>query len=319
MTSSMLTVSAVQSASPTHTGAAEGRVPHPTPTDGSRLDNFDKALDRTTKVLSSPEPGVWHVGIPDRRDVARVELDANWLTISVALRALRKPVSHKSIGAMLRQNARLRGCTRIVGQQLGQHRQLVADIPSDVLDQAGEDDIDAILASAFRCLGSALDGTADALALDTPETTPVALLEEALDQGGWPTLSTDGGGIEVPLEVPGDYAAARVEQDCGLTRLHLPVVEQELRSASRDSRHAVTLLLWLTASRVRMVKPLRRRQRLALDVALHPMSASAIALSHGCAALSIALQQFLGEARMLMADERLAQAYLSNLGLTEAT
>jgi hypothetical protein len=270
------------------------------------------------KVRTSSEPGVWHVGIPGLRYVARVELDDDWLTISVPLRSLRKAVSHESIGTMLRHNDRLHGCPRIVGEQLRLQRHLVADIPAAVLDQASGADIDSFLAATFHCLGSALGGTAGTPEFDTPEPTPAGSFEDTLGQAGWSTLFADEGGIEVPLEVPGDYAAARIEQDCGSARLHLPVLEHELATASVDARRAVTLLLWLTASRVRMVKPLRRRQLLALDVALHPMPASAIALGHACAALSTALQQFIGEARMLISDERLAQTYLSNLGFLEA-
>jgi hypothetical protein len=68
-----------------------------------------------------------------------------------------------------------------------------------------------------------------------------------------------------------------------------------------------------------MVKPARSRRTLALEVSLPPGHCNTIGLGHACAALSVALQQFAAEAALLVADENLAQTYLSNLGFSTST
>ena len=80
----------------------------------------------------------------------------------------------------------------------------------------------------------------------------------------------------------------------------------------------ITVLLWLMASHVRMVKATRSRRALALEVSILPPHTGAAALAHGCAALSAALQQLATEAKLLAAHDRLAKIYLLNLGLSTA-
>ena len=119
--------------------------------------------------------------------------------------------------------------------------------------------------------------------------------------------------FEIPLEVPGNYLVANVGHDSSSTRLSVPILAAELATAPHKCRHAVTVLLWLTSSRIRMVKAIRSRHALALEVSLSAAQVNAIALAHACAALSAALQQCAAEAGLLIADEELAQIYLSNL------
>ena len=67
-----------------------------------------------------------------------------------------------------------------------------------------------------------------------------------------------------------------------------------------------------------MVRPVRYRRMLSLEVRLSERCLSASGLKHGFAALSIAAQQLIAEARLLIDDERLAKVYLSNLGFKAA-
>jgi hypothetical protein len=274
-------------------------------------------LRRITTVLAEPSHGHWQFRMPGVRRAARVELSAEWLSISLSLRVLSKPMDCKLIGTMLSRNARIEGSPRIIGRRL--RRQLVADIPVELLSWESESELETLVAATIASVGAALDASVQHPPVSPQAQLPREQLAAMFDEAEWPTRADEGDGLDVPLEVPGTYLAASVRHDGSSTRLSVPILVNELASAPYKCRSAVTVLLWLVASRVRMVKPTRSRRALGLEVSLPPGPVKAEALAHGCAALSAALQAFVTEAGLLAADECLAQTYLSNLGFQTPT
>jgi hypothetical protein len=145
-----------------------------------------------------------------------------------------------------------------------------------------------------------------------------AQLESIFEESDWPLRKVDDFNIEVPLEIPGSYYAADLSQDNIGLRLNVPIFTNEYATASSASRSAISVLLWAITSRVRMVKPVLCGKRLGLEVSLPSGLVMAASVAHGCAALAFTLQQFVNEAELLIADEHLAQLYLSNLGFQKA-
>ena len=280
---------------------------------------LDASIRRISTVFSAPSHQHWAIRTPGMRRIANVGLSAEWLSISLSLRLLSMPISIKIIGSMLSRNAGVNGCSRIIGQRRQGRRQLVTDIPVDSLPWDSAAELDALVDSTIADLNSVL-------ATDTRKTKPLPQAEAArgqvaasLDEAGWPALPGESGHLEVPLEVPGGYFVACVTHDGTSARLAVPILGSELAAAPQACRNAMTVLLWLTASRIRMVKPVRSRRTLALQVSLPPGHCNTVGLGHACAALSVALQQFAAEAALLVTDEGLAQTYLSNLGFSTST
>jgi hypothetical protein len=248
------------------------------------------------------------------RRIANVDLSAGWLSIGVSLRLLSMPISLNIIGSMLSRNARIDGSSRIVGQRRQGGRQIVADIPVDLLPWDEEAELDLLLGSTVARLNAALCPNVQHTESLSQAGLPREQIEAAFNEAGWPAQPGEDERLEIPLEVPGSYFVASVDHDSASTRLSVPILAGELAAASLNCRSAVTVLLWLTASRIRMVKATRSRRALALEASLPPGQCNAIGLAHACAALSVALQQFVREAALLVADEELAPIYLSNLG-----
>lgn len=282
---------------------------------GGPVGAIDTALRRAATVQADPCNGHWQFVLPATRRRASVWLDRDWLTFTVALPG-RGPMDLKRIGALLRRNARMAGCLRVVGTRLEPFRHLVCEIPTDLLPFDCDTDIDRLIAAVFEDLRVHLGDRRGALD-SPPQTAPTAdEISAMLEEAGWPARGGDG--VEIPLDVAGDYVAAAFDADAGPPRLVMPLLEHEMRSATRSGRQAVTVLMWLAASGVRMVRARRVRRSLSLEACLPPVPVSAAGLAHGCAALSVAAQRMLAESRLLLADERLATTYLTQLGLAES-
>ena len=278
----------------------------------------DTVLQRAVDVHEQTSCGQWLVCVPQTHKKAKIELQADWLTFDVTLPALRKELDYERIGAMLQRNASIKGCPRIVGDRLGRRRHLAAEIPLDLLPWDSEADIEALITTTIDAVAANFRKNLCAPDTSTPSPPTSAELAGLLEEAGWPSVSGDSDSIEVLLHLPGDFVAASVQHNDGLTRLSVAVLPKEFGSAQHDCRRAVTVLLWLTASRIRMVRPVRYRRMLSLEVRLSERCLSASGLKHGFAALSIAAQQLIAEARLLIDDERLAKVYLSNLGFKAA-
>ena len=275
---------------------------------------LDAAIRRISTVFSAASHEHWSIRMPGMRRIANVDQSAGWLSIGVSLRLLSLPVSLNIIGSMLSRNARIDGSSRIIGQRRQGGRQLVADIPADMLPWDDEAELDLLLGSTIAGLYAALSPHTQRSESPSQAGLPREQVEASFGEAGWPAQPGEGERLEVPLDVPGSYFVAKVSHDSASTRLSVPILAGELAAASINCRSAVTILLWLTASRIRMVKATRSRRALALEASLPPGQCNAIGLAHTCAALSVALQHCAAAAALLVADEALAQLYLSNLG-----
>ncbi len=290
----------------------------PSPAGGGSLEQLGAVLRRITTVLAEPSYGQWDIRMPEMRRIARVELSAEWLRMSLPLRALTRSPDAELIGGMLDRNARIFSSPRIIGPGLQRQRQIVIDVAIDLFPWDSEAALETFTAGVIESIGAAVDAISRPSATPPPAELPREELVRAFDEAGWPVQSSKAERLEVPLEVPDTYLAARISHDSRSTRLTVPMLVDELAAAPRECRYAVIVLLWLMVSRVRMVKATRSRRALALEVSLLPGHTGAAALAHGCAALSATLQQLSTEAKLLAADDRLAQIYLANLGLNTA-
>ena len=293
--------------------SAEARCQRQPSVGGGHGESLDASIRRISTVFSAPSNEHWAIRTPGMRRVANVDLSAEWLSINLSLRLLRLPISLKIIGSTLSRNAGLNGCCRIIGQRQQGRRQVVADIPVDLLPWDCETDLDALIGSTIADLNAALSTNAQHSESLSQAGLPREQIETLFNEAGWPAQPGEGENLEVPLEVPGSYLVANVSHDSNSTRLRVPILAGKLAAAPHECRDAVTVLLWLTSSRIRMVKATRSRRALALDVSLPAVQVNAIGLAHACAALSAALQQFVAEAGLLIADEDLARIYLSTL------
>ena len=285
-----------------------------TSVDGGHCGTLDAALRRVSTVISQSSHGQWAIRTPATRRIANIELSAEWLSASLSLRQLSRPISLKIIGETLCRNARINGSERIVGQCRPGGRQIVVDIPVELVPWDSDENLDTLLGRAIAGLDDTVSKTRAGGAPPVQVATPREQIEACFEEAGWPVQAGEGDSLEVPLEVPGSYFVGSVNHDSDLTRLRVPILPAEYGAASLDCRDAVSVLLWLTAGRIRMVRPLRSRRSLALEATLLPGHSNAIGLAHACAALSVVLQRSAAEAALLLADEALARIYLSNLG-----
>ena len=294
--------------------SAGARRHRTSPAGTGHSESLDASIRRISTVFSAPSHEHWAIRTPGMRRIANVELAAEWLSISLSLRLLSMPISLKIIGSMLSRNARIDGRSRIIGQRQQGRRQIVADIPVDMVPWDCETDLDTLVDGTIAGLRAALSPNVEHTESLSQAGLPHEKIEAVCDEAGWPAQPGEAEQLEVPLEVPGSYIAAGICQDSTATRFRVPVLANEVAAASNDCRSAVTVLLWLTSSRIRMVKATRSRRALAVEVSLPAAQVNAIGLAHACAALSVALQQFAAEAALLVADEKLARTYLSILG-----
>jgi len=281
---------------------------------GGRYGILATALERVSTVQSASADGHWVIRTSGLRRSASVDLSALWLSISLPLRRQSGPLSLGIIGSMLSRNGRVAASVRIVGQRRQGGREVVADIPADLLLWDDESEFRRVLGSTIAGLDTALATNPQCCDSPSPTGSPREQVEANFDEAGWPSQPGEGDRLEVPLDVPGNYFVANVEHGGPSASLTVPILAAELGAAPAVCRNAVAVLLWLTASRVRMVKPTRSRRALALEVSLLPGHCKPIGFAHACAALSVALQQCAAEAALLVADEDLARLYLSNLG-----
>lgn len=271
------------------------------------------ALDRAATIVSQPENAHWLLRVRRLRRTVSVRFASEWVEVSVPLNVLRKPMNFDHVSAMLRNNRRVRGCPRFVGDRLGRRRRLLAEIPADTMLWDSQDGIDAMISAMLKAVVDAMDGTSPAPAMSTTLPYPEGDIEARLEQAGWPPLETDDAALAVPLDVSGEYIVANLRHDGRSTRLQVPILESQLPSAPDDCRRAVAVLIWLIASRMRLVKPMRHGRYLTIDAAPPPGDVTPAALGHCCAALSTALESIIAEARLLVEDKRLARAYLKKL------
>jgi len=275
---------------------------------------LDAAIRSISTGYARPSHLQWAIRAAGMRRNVNVELSDRWLSVSLSLRLLRSPTSLKIIGTMLRRNARMDGCCRIIGPCRQDRRQIVTDMAVDLLPWDSEAELGLLLSRAITGLNAALSTSRRHSKLPAPAAPPRGQAEACFVDAGWPSQPGAGECLEVPLEVPGNYFVANVDYDGASTRLCVPILPGEYGVASAASRSAVSVLLWMTASSIRMVKPVRSRRAPGLEVSLLPQHCNATGLGHACATLSVALQHCAAEAALLVADERLAQVYLSNLG-----
>jgi hypothetical protein len=274
---------------------------------------LDASVRRLAIELSAPSHAHWIIRAPGMRRKVIVDLSAEWLSISVPLRLLSMPINLKIIGSMLSRNALIDGSSRIIGNRLQGRRQIVADIPTDIVPWDCEADLDALVEGTIADLYAVLNQEMQHIDPPSQAGLPREQIEAIFDAAGWPAQPGEGDELEIPLEVHGNYLAANVCQDSSSTQLTVPILAGQLAAAPYMCRQAVTVLLWLTSSRIRMVRATRSRQALALEVSLLSAQVDAVALAHACTALSAALQQFVAEAGLLIADEDLARIYLGKL------
>lgn len=304
------------------------------------------ALERAAANVRAQSHDEWRFRLPGTRRSGHARLSTRWLSLRHDLRASQSSRSADAIAdAALRRNASIRGIARLVGP--GPRHALTIDLPADVLPWDSTSGIEQIVSEALDDLraaaGARVAASRSRSALDAPtapalqdsssacrETaSPVASLHapssdsppnEALpqeslaalfEQASWPARSSEGEALDVPLDVPGHYVTASVGCTARAVRLRVPLLTGELASASAPSRAAVGLLIWRAASRIRLVKAARFAAGPTLEAALPRSLAEPAALVHACAALSLALGQLIGEAKALIADERLASLYLS--------
>ncbi len=287
----------------------------------NRLDSLggghSQVLDASVRRLSiercAPSHARWTVRAPGMRRRVSVYLSAKWLCIGVPMRLLSTPINLKIIGSMLGRNARIDGSCRIIGNRQQGRRQIVADIPTDIVPWDCEADLDALIEATIAGLNAVLEQNLQHPNPPSQPELPREQIEAVFDLAGWPAQPGEGDNLEIPLEVPGNYLAAIVYQDSSSIRLAVPILAGQLAAAPHLCRQSVTVLLWLTSSHMRMVRATRSRRALALEVSLPSAQVDAVALAHVCAALSAALQQFVAEAGLLIADQHLARIYLANL------
>ena len=277
---------------------------------------LDASIRRIGTDVSAKSFGRWTIRGPGMSRVASVELTADWLSIGISMRVLPLPVTVKAIGSMLNRNARMDGCCRFAGQREPGRRQIVTDIPADIVPWDSDDDLDTLIAGTIADLNAALDPHAQRCNPESQAGLNREQLEMMFDEAGWPARAGEDDSLSVPLDVPGVYCVASVEADSAAIHLRVSVLPVELASAPRVCSEAVAVLLWLTSSRMRMIRATRLRRAMTLDVSISSAQADASALAHACAALSAALRACSIEAALIVADERLANTYLMKLGFS---
>ncbi len=308
-------VPASQVPRPSVTRSAAAQRSHSQAAAGGRSGMLDEALRRVSTMVSASSYEHWRIRTPGTRRIANIDLSSEWLSVSLPLRQLSSPISPRIIDSLMRRNARIDGNARIVGQRRPGRRQIVVDMPVELLPWEDAAGLDTILGLAISGLDAAVGPNPLCGTSPAQVGTPRERIEASFEEAGWPAQPGEGDGLEVPLEVPGSYFSAGVTHDYDATRLSVPILPNEYHAAAPECRGAVSVLIWLTASRIRMIKPVRSRRVLALEAALMPAHSNASGLAHGCAALSVALQRCAAEAALLLADEALARFYLSNFGL----
>ncbi len=262
---------------------------------------------------------LWQFRIPGSKRNSRLRLTSRWFSLSLPLRAFPRAIDCKLIDNTFKHNARFNGSPRIIGSPAGRERQLVIEIPADLLPYDCVPEVEELIAAEVASLGDPRGKNHSQAEKSSREPRlSCAQLESIFEESDWPVRNVDDFNIEVPLEIPGSYYAADLSQDNIGLRLNVPIFTNEYATASSASRSAISVLLWAITSRVRMVKPVLCGKRLGLEVALPSGLIMAASVAHGCAALACTLQQFVREAELLIADDHLAQLYLSNLGFQKA-
>jgi hypothetical protein len=274
------------------------------------------ALERASSRTTRRSRAEWRFRLPGTHRIARAELSTRWLSLGVMLHATREPMDAQRVAAVMRRNARVEGLARIVGH--APRRELVIDLPTEDLPWHDEPRLDGIVAAALEDLRGGLDRRFEPLDASESDTLPRETLERLLEQAGWPAQSGGDETIEVALELPGHYAAAQLTTTHRVIRLSASLLAAEHAVAPGSCRAATRVLVWLAASGLRMVKPTASRRRVALEAALPTALAAPAALGHACGALSAALRQVIAEARLLLADEHLADTYLAMTGFSKA-
>jgi len=261
----------------------------------------------------------WQFRIPGTRLTSRLCLSSGWCSFSQPLRTVTGTIDRKLIENSLKQNARLNGSLRIIPSPAGRERQFVIEIAQDLLPLDCIPELEKLIANQIVSLGEVRGKNRPRATESLREPRlPHTQLESIFEESGWPLQKIDDCNIEVPLEIPGSYYAASISQSHSGLHLSVPILQNAFSSASAASRSAVCALLWSTASRVRMVKPVLARKRLGIEVSLPYELVMAASVAHGCAALAVTLQNFTNEAELLLANEQLAQLYLSFINFQEA-
>ncbi len=280
---------------------------------GGNGELLDASIRRISTVFSEPSGKHWAIRTPGMRHIAGVDLSAEWLSVTMSLRLITAPMSVKMVASALTRNAGIEGISRIVRQREPGRRQIIADIPVETVPWDSESDLDELLCETIAGLNVAYSPPLQYA--DSPARSGLSheQLVAMFDEAGWPVQQGECERLEIPLDVPGNYFLATVDQDSRSTGLSVPILAAELGNASKQCREAVAVLLWLTSSRIRMVKATQMRRCLAFEASLPPAQVSASGLAHACGALSSALRQVAKEAELLIADVELARTYLSIL------
>jgi hypothetical protein len=257
----------------------------------------------------------WQFRIPGTRCNGRLCLSSGWCSFSLPLQAVPGAIDSELIESSFKQNVRLNGSSRIILSPTWRERQLVIEIAEDLLPFDYISELERLIATQIASLGGARSRKhSQAIGSLRKSQMSHPQLESIFEESSWPLRKIDDCTIEVPLEIPGSYYAASISQDPGGLRLSVPIFLNEFAAASPAGRSAVCALLWATASRVRMVKPVLARKRLGIEVSLPYELDMARSVAHGCAVLAVTLQHIVDEAELLLANEHLAQLYLSFSG-----
>ena len=269
--------------------------------------------------VEQPSQRQWQFRIPGTRRNSRLSLSSGWCSFTLPLQPIAGAIDSRLIENSFKHNTRLHGNVRIILSPAGRERQLVIEIAQDLLPLDCIPELEKLIANQITRLGDARGknhpgATGSLRELRLPHTQLESIFEEA----NWPLRKVDDRNIEVPLEIPGSYYAASISQNHSGLHLSVPIFQNAFASASAASRSAVCALLWSTANRVRMIKPVLARKRLGIEVSLPYELVMTASVAHGCAALAVTLQNFNNEAELLLANEQLAELYLSFLNFQEA-
>jgi hypothetical protein len=279
------------------------------------LDVVERQLGGQTRR----EPGGLEFRIGARHGFAAACPTGEWLDFRVPTSAMRRGLSSRSIRTMLRRNAGIDGNVRITGNVTADESsrcEIAAEWPLDCLPLHHDAELERCIADSMAALESVLTGVSTRRR-ETAPAAPDAALLESFDGAGWPAQCTENGALEVVLDVPGNYIAASVRQLDASLELSVPLVTDARGKTSEPARQALALLVWLVASRFRLVRPTLTGRSVGFAAGLPYRLPGAALIGHVCAALSAALAECAAEARLLVADERLAAIYLRSAGIRQ--
>ncbi len=277
----------------------------------SRQQLLGDVLAATVANLRPAPAGHWRFNVAGTRRIAAASLDDRWLSFELGLGSGGAP-SLLRIQRYLRRNPALPGGVRIVTGRSSPASRYVLDMPADALPWDEPEELLSAAGAALADLRGAVRVSVVGNDAAGPAAGDAGELAELFEEAEWPLQSAGNPNAAVPLDVPGYYMAADVSRACDGIVMRARVLPVELESAAAVCRDAVAAHLWFSAGAMKMVRPAIHGKGLELSVTV---ALAPAAIRHGCAALSVALRRCCAETQHLVADEELAGAYLSTVGL----